>query len=162
VATRRIVRGEESEDDEEPAPAAPAAATAPAPAAAPAAAAPAPALFHTDSGTSTDVLVVPADDLRVSGRQRRLADAVSALDRDVASRTPTVIRGVKKPLVLLATSLAKTEKVVQDVSYQFKLFNEDLRELDESLARLAFDILPQHTIKAAAASQPAPGTPTKA
>ena len=34
------------------------------------------------------------------------------------------------------------------MSYQFKLFNEDLRELDEALARLSFDILPQHTIRA--------------
>ena len=47
----------------------------------------------------------------------------------------------------------------QDVSYQFKLFNEDLRELDEALARLSYDILPQHTIKASATS---PSSPARA
>ena len=118
------------------------------------------------------------------------AEAVTALDRDLALRPPQLIKGMKRPLAAVSQSLAKTEKVVQvrrnakqrerkraqvcaapgsltrqaprccatapnraaylqDVSYQFKLFNDDLRELDEALARLSFDILPQYTSRAA-------------
>ena len=96
------------------------------------------------------------------------AEAVTALDRDLA-KTEKVVqvrrnakqRERKRAQVCAApgsltrqaprccATAPNRAAYLQDVSYQFKLFNDDLRELDEALARLSFDILPQYTSRAA-------------
>ncbi|KJE89101.1 hypothetical protein CAOG_00648 [Capsaspora owczarzaki ATCC 30864] len=86
----------------------------------------------------------PADGSAVGAAQKRLRERNASLKKGLATRLSHVHNGVIKEVASSISNLTKIQQTSQDVSHHLRVFNDDIRTLNEKMEIItSYDFLPK-------------------